>query len=158
MHEPYITIEDVKRPMRHAPFSPEREPSLHFLDAIIGTWSIRGTDGLMGTQTYEWLEGDYYVEHHWRHVVQGKLHSGFALIGYDDENDELFVQMGDNLGYAHRYKLLLEPLVLHFFGRTERATFTIAKDRSTFRAEWEQNKDGRNWTHLCTMHGQRTQA
>ena len=146
---------------------PDHGPSRQQLDAFVGRWIVEGTNGtgapastgaeMQGTESYEWLEGEFYLINRWdRHFGQNR-HTGISFIGYDSSLGEYFSQSFDNLGFAARYKVYVAEGALRFQGPEERAVLKLNADRSQIDILWEQSKDGLDWAELCHLIGHREQ-
>jgi hypothetical protein len=83
-------------------------PVLKKLDRLVGTWNISG--GAVGTLTYEWMEGGFFLIQHVDLEHYGYEVKGLEVIGHlkpfgeepsEDVKSRFFGNMGDTLDYAY---------------------------------------------------------
>ena len=61
-------------------------PDLKTLNRLIGTWKVSdpsGKEAISGEETYEWMEGGFFVMHRFDFVHYGHLVRGIEIIGHD---------------------------------------------------------------------------
>jgi hypothetical protein len=131
---------------------PERGAAHEKLAVFIGDWRGQGTGGagseMTTRETYDWIEGKFFLENRFDQQVGKASHIGVGLIGYDAEAGTYRLRMADNLGYARDYEVRDEGGdVWRFLGERERATLTFKGDRMNVR--WEHRPDGGDWAPLC---------
>ncbi len=59
---------------------PEPPPDLKGLDRLVGTWKVSG--GAVGTITYEWMEGGFFLIQRVELVHGGHANKGMEIIGH----------------------------------------------------------------------------
>jgi hypothetical protein len=131
---------------------PKRGPEHERLAVFTGDWRGEGA-GAEGSkmttrESYDWVEGKFFLVTNFDQKVGGASHIGVGLMGYDPEAQTYFLNMADNLGYARAYEVRdLGRDVWRFLGERERATLTLQGDRMNVR--WEHRPDGGDWAPLC---------
>jgi hypothetical protein len=58
-------------------------PDLKGLEKLIGTWKVSG--GIQGTNTFEWLEGGFFLVQHFDFEHDGRKIKGIEIIGHEQE-------------------------------------------------------------------------
>lgn len=141
------------------------------LDALVGRWSTEGrvvaADSepvpVSGTDTYEWLDGSFFIVHHIDVVVGRERVVGIEMIGeHDPATDTYAARSYDNRGDVVDMTVSVDKDgVWTFTGGPDaaaaaapidtaeedrvRSTLRIASDRRTMTAEWERSTDGSSW-------------
>jgi hypothetical protein len=131
---------------------PQRGPEHEKLAVFLGDWRGKGTGGagseMTTLESYDWIEGKFFLLTHFDQKVGEASHIGVGTIGYDAESGTYWMGMADNLGYARDYEVRDEGGgVWRFLGDRERATLTFRGDRMNVR--WEHRPDGGDWAPLC---------
>lgn len=144
---------------------PSTGPSHVFLAAFVGSWEVEGHNAeaapdapstpVRGTETYTWLEGEYFLEVRWNRRFGAHRHTGLCVIGFDSEAHRYVSRSFDNLGFAPRYDVTVEEGVLRYAGPRERGVVTLDADGQRWTQEWERSDDGRVWIPLCHLVGRR---
>ncbi|MGW1342683.1 hypothetical protein ACWCOV_16665 [Kribbella sp. NPDC002412] len=91
-------------------FPPVPQPSeaLRRLDRLVGEWSVSG--GTVGTVTYEWMEGGYFLLQRVLMHQQGHEINGLEVIGHerpfgaapgDDIKSRFYDSEGNTLDYVY---------------------------------------------------------
>jgi hypothetical protein len=76
-----------------APAMPAPHPALRQLDRFIGSWQMRGrtlgsdVDNVVGTASYAWLPGGFFLEQRTKIDFVGFGVEGVEIIQYDPETD-----------------------------------------------------------------------
>ena len=142
--------------------TPDKPSSAHKrLEVFLGTWKADGiaapnspSPGRMRTEdTYEWLPGAgfFLVQRGHLQINDEKPTQHIWILGYDAPNDTYFVNAFDGIGDYRIYRLSLHERTWMYSGEYERGTLTFGEDGRSFRAFWEQTKDGSNWEPLCDI-------
>jgi hypothetical protein len=131
---------------------PQRGPEHEKLAAFLGYWRGHGTGGagskMTALESYDWVEGKFFLINRFDQQVGQASHIGIGLIGYDPQARTYFLNMVDNLGYARAYEVRDEGSnVWRFLGERERATLNFQGDK--LNVCWEHRPDGRDWAPLC---------
>ena len=137
------------------------DPSLKELNIFTGEWNVEGRNAddapfiagakIQGTESYEWLEGNFFLVYKWSRHFGSSEHSGIGLIGYDKSAHGIVVNNYDNLGFMRRYNLSFEDNSWKFFGENERAILKFSDDRKSFAEKWEILRDASEWKLLCEL-------
>lgn len=145
--------------------SPESNPTLKRLDALVGEWEIQAS---MGEQplgraraTFEWLEGGAFLIQHadeesapldaspeW---IANSPMPVTTIIGLDDAS-ETFIQLyADARGVYRVYQMSLDGGVWQLWrdapGFSQRFKGTFSNDDQTITGSWEYSNDGSTWEH-----------
>jgi hypothetical protein len=141
---------------------PQIGPQHEHLEEFIGEWRLKQKDGLTkanvpqqitGVDTYQWMDGNYFLLFTFHRYFDRKLHKGIGVIGYNEATRKYFATFYDNLGYARDYDVELDFQVMRFHGQWERGTVALSRDHKVMDIHWEQTKDGANWSALCDIEG-----
>lgn len=137
--------------------------ALKQLEIFAGKWKIEGknfpdapTSGatpVQGEDSYEWLEGNFYLIEKWKHQFEMGEHQGISVLGFDEVEHKLFTRNFDNIGYERKYIMEQENNKWNFIGDNERATRIFSSDGNSFTEHWEIKTAGEQWAPLCVMHG-----
>jgi Protein of unknown function (DUF1579) len=152
------TSNHTQTPPKPAPPSPQTRR----LDALVGNWTSHGQTvpgraqpsiQITGTDTYHWLAGGHFLVHRVDvHVGTDKI-DVIELIGpYDPAEQTYPMRAFDNHGnYTTMTARVDGDGVWTFTGPSQRATLTIAPDRTTMTARWERSDDHTTWHHWMDM-------
>lgn len=61
--------------------APKPNPDLKKLEKLIGTWEVSGD--LQGTNSYEWMEGEFFLLQRFDFVRDGQPIKGIEIIGHE---------------------------------------------------------------------------
>lgn len=135
------------------------------LAPIIGRWQVVGENAptapsapasaVEGEESYEWMDGDFFILGRWSRTFDNGHHSGVSVLGYEPERGAVMIHNFDNLGYARDYQVAIDGKVWTLTGAHERATYSFAADGESFDARWEIASDRNGWQPLCTLRGRR---
>ncbi|WP_372784242.1 DUF1579 family protein [Phenylobacterium sp.] len=131
---------------------PQRGPEHEKLAVFLGDWRGKGTGGagsdMTTVETYDWVDGKFFLETHFDQKVGEASHIGVGTIGYDPDTRAYRLHMVDNLGYHRDYAVRDDGNgVWRFLGERERAALTFKGDEMNVR--WEHRPDGGEWAPLC---------
>lgn len=90
---------------------PTPDPALKRLEFLVGTWKVAGTTeaspaGPAGrvesTETYEWLDGGFFLVHHWNGTMEiggvAMVDTGYEFFEYRPETQEYHARFFNNFG------------------------------------------------------------
>lgn len=60
---------------------PKPNPDLKNLEKLVGTWKVSG--GIQGTNTFEWMEGGFFLIQHFDFEHDGRKLKGIEIIGHE---------------------------------------------------------------------------
>ena len=121
------------------------DPSLRKLDRIIGKW--QDTGDYQGTDTYEWMEGGFFLIHHFDGIAPGGFHAkGVEYIGFDEDTQTLHSHLMDIAGSNFTYTWNIENDILTIrFGEKDSDNFyqgEFSKDGNTITGGWQWPEEG----------------
>lgn len=61
--------------------SPKPNPDLKKLEKLVGTWKVSGD--LQGTNSYEWMEGEFFLLQRFDFMRDGQPIKGIEIIGHE---------------------------------------------------------------------------
>lgn len=149
-----ITNNDISAPVQAKP-----SPELKRLDVLVGKWKTEGQTKdsspikVIGTDTYEWLPGGFFLIHH-VDVRMGDESVNVSEIigGYDVTNQTYPMRSFDSQGnFITMHASVNNAGVWTFRGESERATLVVSDDGNSMTAHWEQTSDGANWQPWMDM-------
>jgi Protein of unknown function (DUF1579) len=133
------------------------------LEALLGRWQLTGENApsapglaaepVTGKETYERMDGDFFLLGRFMHRFPSGHHSGISVLGHDPERDGYVIHNYDNLGFARDYVIAIDGRVWKLTGPHERATYVV--DTGSISITWEQSMEGRFWQPLCRLHARR---
>jgi hypothetical protein len=141
--------------------STAEKPTLELkeLNKFLGSWRTEGKIPaspstaevkIHGTDTYEWLPGEFFLLHK-ADVMKGEDRSEtFEVIGYDPWIGKYTMQHYDNKGQSGYMTATCEKDVWMFLGDTLRFTGSFKKMDTEFSGIWEQLTEGK-WVHFMDI-------
>lgn len=130
------------------------------LSRFVGRWNTEGkipaTNStpevkIIGTDTYEWLPGGYFLLHKVDVSVGDDKNETFEVMGFDKVTGKYTMQHYDNKGNSGYMTATYEKGVWTFLGETLKFTGGFKKEDKEFSGIWEQSTDGKNWIHLMDI-------
>jgi Protein of unknown function (DUF1579) len=124
------------------------------LNVFAGKWKTEGQTrestsspavSIRGTDTYEWLEGGYFLVHHVDVHLGAEFTKVIEIIGYDAEHNNYTTAAYDSQGNSGNYTATLKNGVWKFDGESERATAIFNEDGNEIKIHWEQLTEEKNW-------------
>lgn len=133
------------------PASPKHEK----MNAFAGEWkttgkvyAAAGTPELPinATDTYEWLEGGFFLVHRWDAQIGGKRHTGMEIMSYDAETDIYPMHSYNDEGTRGKMIARVDAKGVWVFGDVkERSTVTFSADGNTMFGAWELKDESGLW-------------
>lgn len=148
------TTTDDARPRQEPP---EPSSALKALDRLVGTWEMSGD--ARGRNTYEWMEGGYFLVQRFDFDYAGRRIRGVEYIGHErglgaepseDIKSRVYSTTGDTLDYVYE----LEGDTLTIWGGERgsssfyRGTFGAAGDTLTGAWQWPGGGYDANGTRI----------
>ena len=141
--------------------SDDKTQALKRLDALVGKWVTElkplaepQTDfQIIGTDTYTWMPGNFFLVHQVDVRMNGEPFQTTEMIGeYDTDQQTYAMRSFDSQGlYQVMHARVDAKGVWTFIGDTTRATLTIAPDKNSMIAHWEQRSDDSDWQPWMDM-------
>lgn len=126
------------------------------LDAFVGTWNTEGqvrasSSGpavrIAAIDTYQWLEGGFFLLHRWDAQMPDGNTKGIEVIGYDAASKTYPMHSFDNLGNVAVMHASVDGNRWTFTGESVRYTGGFSDDGKTFAGLWERRSDdGASWS------------
>lgn len=136
-------------------------PKLKELEVFVGNWDVNGKnlitaplapdEHIKGTESYEWMDGNFYLECRWNRDFGKYSHIGLGVIGYDEEKKTFVTYNFDNLGYTRMYMFNHDGDTWKMNGEHERAMYVFSNGGNTMVIDWEVRKEGEDWKPLCHL-------
>ena len=140
---------------------PRRAPELDRLEAFLGKWHTTGQqiEGPLGPaakidvkESYEWLEGKYFLVHNFKGDVGGNDAACIEIIGYDAEKGVYIIHSYYDKGAAKDWQLTNAGNTWTITGdwpikgqkMNVRCTIEFS-DNNSMAGNWEMSGDGRDW-------------
>jgi hypothetical protein len=130
------------------------------LNPFVGKWKtegwIKGDDGkpdiqISGTDTYEWLPGEFLLFHRIDVKIGEERKEGIEIIGYDASTNTFPMHYFDRRGNAESMQASINDGVWRFQGESIRFTGSFSKDGMELSGIWEQKNNDSLWTHLMEI-------
>lgn len=132
--------------------APTPHPDLQRLSALVGKWDWQGRSKsgdftVTGWDTFEWLEGGFFLVERWEFDTAGEPSSGIAITGYDDPSQTCRTSYFDSGGTFDTYELEVRDDVLRITWDKYRFKGSFNKAGDTVNGTWEQSSDGSKWEY-----------
>ncbi|MEU7004294.1 DUF1579 family protein [Nonomuraea sp. NPDC046570] len=132
------------------------------LDALVGRWRSEGQTvatssqpavRIVGSDTYEWLDGGFFLIHRVDVQMNDDKVEVIEMIGpYDPATRTYPMRSFDNHGnFVTMHASVDDDGLWTFTSETERARLAIAEDGTTMTARWERTDNGSTWEHWMDM-------
>lgn len=130
------------------------------LSRFVGRWNTEGKIPatnktpevkIIGTDTYEWLPGEYFLLHKVDVWVGDDKNETLEVIGFDKRIGKYTMQHYDNKGNSGTMTATFEKGVWTFLGDTLKFTGGFKNEDKEFSGIWEQKSNGKNWTHFMDI-------
>lgn len=127
-------------------------PDLRRLGALIGKWDWRGRSKvgdfeIAGWDTFEWLEGEFFLVERWEFDTAGQPSSGIAITGYDQPSQTCRTHYFDSGGISNSFELEVRDGVLRITWDKFRFEGAFNEAGDTITGTWEQSSDGSAWEY-----------
>ena len=127
--------------------APEPNPALKALEVMVGVWELKGRDfttngEIRGRSAFEWLEGGFFLFHHFNFDYAGRKITGVEYIGYDEKSGHLKTHVFGNLGpdpLEYTWEIG-EDTFTNWFGAVGSPNHykgKFSEDRNTITGAWE---------------------
>lgn len=135
---------------------PKPGPEHRRLDVFVGTWDTQGRTKaspsgppakIVGTDSYEWLDGGFFLVHRVDVRIGAEQVTGLEIIGYDASSQTYRTHAFDSQGSYGAYQATVHNGVWTFMGASERATVVVSDTGNTMTITWERSTDGLSWLH-----------
>ncbi len=133
---------------------PNPGPAHKRLEVFIGRWNTEGltkegqfgpATKIIGVDTYEWLEGGFFLVHRVDVQMGDDEVKGIEIIGYDDAKQTYHTYSFDNQGNNAIYEARVLNGIWNFAGESERATVEFSEGGNSITGKWERLGDDSNW-------------
>lgn len=132
---------------------------LKLLDKLVGVWNTEGKVlqtqtgpeiKIRGTDTYQWLPGEYFLQHIVDVLMGDERNQTYEIIGYNESADNFSMHYFDNKGNSGFMKANFINDQWHFMGDNLRFTGSFSNDDNTFSGIWEllENNHWRQFIHI----------
>ena len=115
-------------------------PELKKLQPLVGKWKITGDD-LEATSHYEWMEGGFFLIHHFDLRQGEKHHKGIEYIGFDENTQTLRSRLMETIGGNFSYTYALEGHTLwYWFGDRGSGNYSKSnfnEDFTAYEGKWQ---------------------
>jgi hypothetical protein len=133
---------------------PKPGPKHKQLEPLIGDWRTSGSTiatasepaiEFNGTDSYEWLEGGFFVLHRVDVLLGGQPVKGVETIWYDPPSGAYRTHFVDVGGNTSAYEVRLDGRTWTMASQSERFSGSFSEDRKTLSGRWERKGGGSNW-------------
>jgi hypothetical protein len=130
------------------------------LKKFVGRWITRGLIGItddspemtvQGTDTYEWLPGEFFLLHRVDVLMGGEKNQTVEIIGHDNTENACLMRYYDNTGNSGVMTATCHDGVWNFTGENLRFTGGFKRNDMEFSGVWEKSVDGHRWTHFMEI-------
>lgn len=133
---------------------PKPDPALKRLEAFVGKWNTEGqikasplgpAGNLIGTDTYEWLAGGFFLIHRVDVHMGDQKTESIEIIGYDTSNEIYPMHSFDSQGNSIVMQARVTGDTWMFTSEAMRFTGVFSKDGKSISGKWEYLGDDSNW-------------
>ena len=130
------------------------------LNQFLGLWNTEGKIlstattpevKIQGTDTYEWLPGEYFLLHKVNVFVGDDKNETFEVIGFNKEIGKYTMQHYDNKGNSGLMIASHENGVWTFLGESLKFTGGFKNHGQEFSGIWEKTSDDHRWIHFMDI-------
>ena len=121
------------------------------LAQFVGTWNTSGVVlgtvpvKIAGTDTYEWLPGEYFLLHHVDVRIGGEAAQSVEIIGYDRETHSYPMHYFNNKGDKGIMQATYADSTWNFLSETMRFAGKFSDDGKTLSGTWETFSAENGW-------------
>lgn len=142
------------------PQLPTPSPQHQRLGVFVGNWTTQGRTRttpsapaaeIVGTDTYEWLEGGYFLVHRVDVRLGAEEVKALEIITYDASSDTYRTHAFDSQGNYSTYQATVHDGAWTFMSKTERATVVPSDAGDAMTITWERSTDGLSWLPWMEM-------
>lgn len=115
-------------------------PELKKLQPLVGKWKITGDDNLEAMSHYEWMEGGFFLIHHFDLRQGEEHHKGVEYIGFDENTQTLRSRLmeinGSNFYYTYE---LVGHTFWYWFGDRGSGNYSksvFSEDFNSYKGKW----------------------
>jgi hypothetical protein len=135
-------------------------PQQQRLGVFVGKWTTRGRTkatpsapaaDIVGTDTYEWLEGGFFLVHRVNVRIGAQHVKGLEIIAYDASNEIYRTHAFDSQGHYATYQATVHDGAWTFMGKLERAAVVPSDAGDAMTIRWERSTDGLSWLPWMDM-------
>jgi hypothetical protein len=125
------------------------------LEVFIGKWKTEGQTiastnarpvRVAGTDTYEWLDGGFFLIHRVDVRMGDEEVKAIEIIGYDASNQTYPMYSFDNQGNSVTMQASVDNGIWRFSGESMLTTLEVKDNGQRMTANWERSSDGLNWS------------
>lgn len=138
----------------------QKGPEYEQLNKFVGKWTTTGRIPasqtaaeikISGTDTYEWLPGEFFLLHKANVLIGDDRSETFEIIGFDREKNLYTMQHYNNKGDSGFMTADCKGGVWTFHGEYLRFSGGFRNNDGEFSGIWEQSTDGKNWQHFMDI-------
>ncbi|GAB2923173.1 hypothetical protein GCM10027280_07820 [Micromonospora polyrhachis] len=112
-------MEQTMSDEQYTQVTPEPSTQVRVLDRLVGTWTVSG--GAVGTVTYEWMAGGYFLIQRVDLEQYGQRIHGVEMIGHlrpfgEQPSADVYSRFYDSTGNTLDYVYELDGDTLHIWG------------------------------------------
>ena len=137
-----------------------KDKAYNLLARFVGNWKTEGKIistqetpevKISGTDTYEWLPGEFFLLHRVDVFMGDKQNQTLEIIGVDKEKNEFTMQHYDNNGDSGFMTGTCVDDVWIFLAEDLRFTGGFKNDDKEFSGIWEKSTEDKDWTHFMDI-------
>jgi len=130
------------------------------LNQFIGHWDTEGkilsTETtpevkIFGTDTYEWLPGEYFLLHKVNVFMGDEKNETYEVIGFNKLIGKYTMQHYDNKGNSGLMIATCENGIWTFLGEALKFTGGFKNHGKEFSGKWEKSSDENRWIHFMDI-------
>lgn len=136
--------------------SPKPDPALKGLNVFVGKWETQGqikespygpAGKLIGTDTYEWLAGGFFLVHRVNVRMGDQKNESIEIIGYDALAKIYSMHSFDSQGNSILMQADVRGDTWTFTGESMRFTGVFGNDGKSISGKWEYLGEDSGWHH-----------
>ena len=153
-----------------SPTTPRPSQEQQKLAVFLGKWNMEGqtqaspygpAGKVTSVETFAWLPGNFFMEHHWDWKQAGTNIIGMEIIGYDAAGKTYTSRLFDNFGNSgankgtangNTWTWTADSVVA---GKPLKERGTVIMTGDTLTSKWEYSTDGSKWLPNFEVKGTR---
>lgn len=146
--------------------SPKPTAAHKLLDVFVGKWRVEGHSfaegqkaddprasavSWVGEDTYEWLPGNFFLQHKGHAQLGTHTLISAEIIGHDKAKGGYFSHMFENAGFHPEYQGAVDGNIWSFSEASSRSRLVFSDVNRKLKIDWEWRNGGKDWLPLCDL-------
>jgi hypothetical protein len=124
------------------------------LEKFVGKWTTVGQilptsknagADIRGQESYEWLEGEYFLLHNSELEIGDHHQRTLEVFSFEEQESHFITQFYDNIGNSGQFQVTLMDDLWIFSGETLLFKGGFSENETVFSGVWEQHNQEKIW-------------